>query len=165
MAQRTFDPNQPVPLALAPNDFDAQVIAHALKANDIHTTVTGAHAQMWLGAGNPLAPVSVMVRRSDRMNALRVLRNLRAEAANLPIDDEVPIRAVSEDGKCFVCSYDMSGLGHTLVCPECGTNLADESALFDARAGGSILTSPTLRLLIFLLLIACAAVAAFQWLK
>src|SRR5688572_27565350 len=123
---RKFDPDQPVPVVLAPNDFEAQVIAHALNAEGIKAMVAGTHVQMLAGPGNPLAPVSVIVRRGERMEAISVLRRLRAEAKGLPLPDGAPIHGVTESGACVVCGYDMTGLEATTVCPECGTNLAHE---------------------------------------
>jgi hypothetical protein len=153
MSPRKFDPDQPVPLVLAPNDFEAQVISHALNAEGVRAMVAGSHGQVWAGPGNPLSPVSVIVKRADRMEALRVLRRLRAEANGKTIDDDEPIRAVDHVGKCIVCGYDMSGLDETAVCPECGTNLADDSAVFQAAADASLLRSAAFRLLLVVIIL------------
>lgn len=152
MSPRKLDPDQPVPLVLAPNDFEAQVISNALNAEGIRAMVAGSLGQAWIGAGNPLTPVSVIVKRADRMEALRLLRRMRAEANGKTIDDE-PIRAVDQVGKCVVCGYDMSGLDDTAVCPECGTNLADDSAVFQAAAEGSLLRSSAFRLLLVVIIL------------
>lgn len=145
------DPDQPVPLVLAPNDFEAQVITQALNAEGILAAVMGSHSQ-WLGSGNPLSSVNVMVRRAQRMEALGVLRRIRAEAKEMPIPEGVPERAIDEQGRCIVCSYDMTGLNHTLVCPECGANLAEDSMLFSARADGSVMNPAVVRIVVLVLL-------------
>jgi hypothetical protein len=141
------DPAQPVPIVLAPNDFEAQVIAQALNAEGVLATVAGGHTQAIFGMALPFNPVNVMVRRDQRMEAIRVLRRIRAEAQGTPVPDDLPIRAIDEQGRCIVCTYDMSGLD-TLVCPECGTNLAEEAALFDARPSGTVLRSKAFRFLL-----------------
>ncbi|MFI4897530.1 MAG: hypothetical protein ACIARR_06870 [Phycisphaerales bacterium JB059] len=41
--------------------------------------------------------------------------------------------AVTPDTRCAFCEYDMTGLGRITVCPECGTDLASESAKRLAR--------------------------------
>ena len=153
MPPRKFDPNQPVPVVVAPNDFEAQVIAHALNAEGIKAMVAGSPGQVWAGPGNPLSPVSVIVVRQQRMEALRVLRRLRAEANGRSVDDETPLRAVDLTGKCVVCGYDMTGLEETLICPECGTNLASDEAIFTAASGGTVLRATAMRLLIVLLVL------------
>jgi hypothetical protein len=94
----------------------------------------GAHTHSLFGTNNPLASVQVMVRRDQRSEALRVLRRIRAEADGLEVPDDLPLRAIDDQGRCVVCRYDMRGLTHQPVCPECGTNLEDDDAL--ARAAG-----------------------------
>ena len=143
------DPDQPVPLVLAPNEFEAQVIAEALNAEGIFATVMGSHGQ-WLGAGSPFSSVNVMVRRAQRMEALGVLRRIRAEAKDMPLPPDaegVPQYAFDDEGRCIVCSYDLTGLHNTLVCPECGTNFADDAHVFHARAGGSVIAPAFVRFL------------------
>lgn len=164
MSSRHHDPDQPVPLVLAPDDFEAQIIAEALNADGIHATVMGSHAQ-WLGSGSPLSSVNVMVRRAQRMEALIVLRRIRAEAKGLSVPDDIPLRAVDEQGCCIVCAYDMAGLDQALVCPECGANLAEDAAIFDAQRTPSVLHSGSLRVLVVFLIIAGGFVALYVALK
>lgn len=105
------------------------MISQALNAEGIMAYVAGAHTHSLFGTNNPLASVEVMVRRDHRLEALRVLRRVRAEAEGLEIPDDTPMKAIDDQGRCVVCRYDMQGLPHNPVCPECGTNLEDDDSL------------------------------------
>ncbi len=41
--------------------------------------------------------------------------------------------AIDAEGRCALCGYDMRGITHTTVCPECGQDLASPAA--KRRAG------------------------------
>lgn len=153
-----LNPDQPVTAVLAPNDFEAQVIAHALNAEGIRAVVEGSLNGGWAGPGNLIAPVNVLVKHSERMEALRVLRRLRAEADGLTVDDTLPIRAIDTSGRCVVCRYDMAGLDRQSVCPECGTNLADD-AIAHPTPQSSIMRSSAMRLLVVMMLIGAIIVS------
>lgn len=141
---RKPDPGQPVPAVHARNDFEAQVIAGALNRAGIRAVVAGSHGEAWAGPGNFLAPVTVLVRRAERPEALRLLRRLRAEAEGRTIDDAAPMRAIDDAGRCVVCRYDMTGLDEN-ICPECGTDLTHDDAFAHAAADISILRSAAIR--------------------
>lgn len=128
MKNTTLDPNGPVELLRAPHEFAANVAATALESEGIQTRVVGLNDSLWGGMGSAFSTVQVFVRRADRRRALATLRRLRAEAAGveMPAPEDEELLGLDPKGLCVVCGYDMTGLEREL-CPECGTNLADES--------------------------------------
>lgn len=81
------DPLMLVPLISVPSDFEAQIIAEALRAHGVPAEVFGIAARVgqWeFGINND---AKVMVRRSDMETAQNVLRGIKADSIDIDWDE------------------------------------------------------------------------------
>lgn len=128
------DPNILVELTRTVIDFDAEVIAAALRDEGIPATVFARAASTLQGQISPLASIAVSVRRGDLDRAKEILADIRQSAreidwSQVDTEDASPVSveelAGGKRGICTHCGYDRRGLTADALCPECGRSCVD----------------------------------------
>ena len=103
---------------------EAALIRYGLKLRQIGSTINTPRAGVL--PGRRPRPIEVLVRRESLARAQAALDYIVGAVHGDGI-------AITPDSRCAFCGYDMTGLGKITVCPECGTDLASESAKRLAR--------------------------------
>lgn len=112
------DPQALVPLTTALNDFEAQTIAEALRAQGIPAEVFAAAASMMQTVA---VPVQVLVQEKDLAGAKNALRAIKADSVDIDwseIDtgDRAPV-------SCPHCASERAKGPAGAPCPSCGRTL------------------------------------------
>ena len=117
------DPDILVELTKTLTDFDAEVIAAALREEGIPATVFSRANSVLQGPISPLPTIAVSVRRGDLERARVILEEIRTAAQNIDwsqVDTSgEPVRVAS----CPSCGYQQAGIPLTAPCPECGSSV------------------------------------------
>ncbi|MGE3107471.1 MAG: DUF2007 domain-containing protein [Phycisphaerales bacterium] len=130
------DPDILVELTKAATDFDAQVVAAALRDQGVPASVFGRAATTLQGHISPVHAVSISVRRADLVRARTVLDEIRESARGIDWSqvDTADTSALTPeeiaggpDGFCPACGCDRRGLTSIDICPDCGRSPADAS--------------------------------------
>lgn len=103
---------------------EAALVRYGLHLRQIRSTLSTPRAS--LVPGRKPRPIEVLVPSESLERAREAIEYITGAVHGDGI-------AVTPDKRCAFCSYDMSGLGSITICPECGTDLASESAKRLAR--------------------------------
>jgi hypothetical protein len=122
------DPDILVELTKTLTDFDAEVIAAALREEGIPATVFSRAAAVLQGQISPVSSIVLSVRRSDLDRAKAVLAEIRRSAleidwSQVDTQDPTPVSAEEQAASsetCAACGYARHGLSPAQSCPECG---------------------------------------------
>ena len=119
LAMTEFE-QQPVLIAIAPNEIAAHMLQHVLETQDIESFVLGAMANQVLFWGG-LVEVRIEVRRCDYEVARAALEAF-VERMGMSVPEQ------QRRSHCVVCGYDRAGLGADSLCPECGYPVGESAA-------------------------------------
>ena len=103
---------------------EAALVRYGLKLRQIPSAVSVPRGS--IVPGRKPRPIEVLVPRESLKRAREAIDYITGAVHGDGI-------AVTPDQRCAFCAYDMSGLGSITICPECGTDLASESAKRLAR--------------------------------
>jgi len=120
-------PDQPqafVSLTSCESHGEAALIRYGLKLRQIMSTLSVPRPSFI--PGRPPKPIEVLVPAESLERARDSLDYIVGAVYGEGI-------AITPDQRCAFCGYHMAGLGTNTVCPECGTDLASESAKRLAR--------------------------------
>jgi len=103
---------------------EAALIRYGLKLRQIMSTVSVPRPPLL--PGRPPKPIEVLVPAESLSRARDALDYIVGAVYGEGI-------AITPDQHCAICGYDMSARGTSTICPECGTDLASDSAKRLAR--------------------------------
>ncbi len=121
------EPNLPaayVVLTTCDTHDEAALIRYGLKLRQIMSTLSVPRGSLLPGRTHK--PIEVLVARESLGRAREAIEYIAGAVYGEGV-------AVTPDQRCAFCDYDMTGLGGVTICPECGTDLASESAKRMAR--------------------------------
>lgn len=131
------DPDILVELMKTQTDFDAEVIAAALREEGIPATVFSRATSVLQGQISPVSSMSVSVRRDDLERAKALLIEIRRNAleidwSQVDTQDQSPLSPAEQAGEpqrsCAACGYARSDLPPASLCPECGRSPLESPA-------------------------------------